>query len=355
MAFISEIHYANSVANSTGVSEFVEVTLSPDEYANASDYELTTYQADGSVAATVNLGTLTPVLDPDTGYYVYQFSTPVTSPDHILSGGEAEAVALTDVSTGGDGVISFYDIGGGTQDITATEGPAAGTTSSNIPGISGGTQSIQFDIYGNRVDGPLDQGSSIICFAAGTRIETAIGPRAVERLTPGDLILTKDNGLQELRQVHMRRLSAAELRATPQFRPILLPRDCLAPGQPARDLRVSPQHRMLLDDPRFELYFDAPEVLAPAKALVGRVPGVAITDGAAPVTYVHLVFDAHEIVFAEGAPSESFHPGTEAMAALPPAARAEFNALFPEFLARGSRDEAPYLSVRGWELAAALG
>mgnify|MGYP006189172863 CR=1 FL=1 len=43
-----------------------------------------------------------------------------------------------------------------------------------------------------------------------------------------------------------------------------------------------------------------------------------------------LAFDTHEIVFASGAPSESFHPGHVGWGALAEAARDEILTLFPE-------------------------
>jgi len=48
------------------------------------------------------------------------------------------------------------------------------------------------------------------------------------------------------------------------------------------------------------------------------------------VTYVHIMFDQHEVVFSDGLATESFYTGDQAMAALAPAARAEIKAIFPE-------------------------
>lgn len=52
--------------------------------------------------------------------------------------------------------------------------------------------------------------------------------------------------------------------------------------------------------------------------------------GCREVTYFHILFEDHQIVFANGAPSESFFPGSFAMAALRNEARAEIFELFPE-------------------------
>lgn len=235
MAFISEIHDRNNVANNTNVDEFVEVTLSPADFARASDFVVATYQTEGTVRAQVNLGDLTPVLDPDTGYYVYEFVTRVTAPNHLTGSNEAEAVALVDTGPGG-GVISFLDIGGGTRNITATEGPANGATSKNIPVATGSNTSIQFDIYGNRLDGALDQGSSVVCFNTGTRIQTERGETPVEALRPGDLVRTLENGLQPLQLSLSKHLDRKALREMPDLVPIKITAGALGHGLPLRDL-----------------------------------------------------------------------------------------------------------------------
>ncbi len=62
-------------------------------------------------------------------------------------------------------------------------------------------------------------------------------------------------------------------------------------------------------------------------------------------------FEHHQIIFANGAPTESFFPGTEAMDALDPAQREELDALFPDL---AQAEPVNYLSLRHWEAAAIL-
>ena len=159
-----------------------------------------------------------------------------------------------------------------------------------------------------------------ICFTAGTLIETEAGPRAVETLEPGDMVVTRDHGLQPLRWIGVsRRIGQGK------FAPIHIAAGTLGND---RDLRVSPQHRMLLTGWRAELMFGEPGVLATAQSLVN---GTTVTRApCAEVDYVHILFDRHEIVYAEGAPSESFHPGELGMGGLDDAVRAEIFALFPD-------------------------
>lgn len=156
MAFISEIHYQNAYASSSGESESIEIVLTSTELANAADYVVTTYQVDGTVADSISLDQLTPVYQPVLDAYTFQWVTPMTSPDHSPGGnegaGEPEAIAFVNTAT--SEVISFYDIGNGSQDITATEGPASGYTSENIDTAASG-ETIQFDPFGHRIDEPL--------------------------------------------------------------------------------------------------------------------------------------------------------------------------------------------------------
>lgn len=168
-----------------------------------------------------------------------------------------------------------------------------------------------------------------VCLTAGTRIAVPGGSAAVERLAPGDLVLTLDHGPQPLRWIGRRHLSAAELAAQLRFAPIRISAGALAPGLPERDLCVSPQHRMLLTGPAARRIGGSREILVAAKHLCG-LPGIAPAALTAGVTYLHLLFDRHEIIFAEGAATESLHTGPVAIAALPPAARAEIFALFPD-------------------------
>ena len=95
-----------------------------------------------------------------------------------------------------------------------------------------------------------------------------------------------------------------------------------------RDLLVSPQHRMLFQGYRAELLFGEREVLVSATHMVD---GKYVTqDEGGTVTYIHMMFDEHEIVFADGAASESFHPGLVGLDGVTEAAREELFGVFPE-------------------------
>lgn len=178
----------------------------------------------------------------------------------------------------------------------------------------------------------------IICFAAGTRIDTPSGPRAVESLRSGDSVTTLDAGVQPLVWTGSRRLSLAEITANPALAPVRIEAGALGPGVPAQALTVSPRHRMLIDSPRADLMFGARQVLVAAADLAG-LPGVSrVLD--APVTYLHVMCDHHQILRAEGAWSESFQPSAAVLDGLDAQTRAELLGLFPELSTR------PFASVR---------
>ena len=169
------------------------------------------------------------------------------------------------------------------------------------------------------------------CFVHGTAILTATGNRVVQDLRAGDSVITKDHGAQTLRWVGQSTVNGLDLFAPIHFLPGAL-------GN-VTDLRVSPQHRMLISGWRAELLFGQIEVLVAAKHLIN---GRTIFPSPTPkVGYFHLLFDRHCIVFSEGIPSESFYPGNLVLAANR-GMLAELAALFPA-LVDGAQD---------WRLAA---
>lgn len=142
------------------------------------------------------------------------------------------------------------------------------------------------------------------CFAYGTQILTVQGNRAVQHLRVGDRVVTRDHGAQTLRWIGERRVCGHGQFAPIHFLPGVL-------GN-ARGLLVSPQHRMLISGWRAELFFGQAEILVAAKHLVN---GHTIVPFPTPmIDYYHLLFDQHEIVFAEGAQTESFYPGNDILA-----------------------------------------
>ncbi|MEM1237204.1 MAG: Hint domain-containing protein [Pseudomonadota bacterium] len=161
---------------------------------------------------------------------------------------------------------------------------------------------------------------TVPCFVAGTMILTPDGERRIEDLVPGDLVVTHDNGAQPIRWAGQRTMSASGKMA-----PIRIREGALGDH---RQLLVSPQHRILVRDTLSELLFGEPEVLVSAKHLVDD-HSIRVEEGGF-VTYVHLLFDRHEVVFSEGLATESFLPGPQTTDCFEEEVLDEICEIFPE-------------------------
>lgn len=171
--------------------------------------------------------------------------------------------------------------------------------------------------------------TNLVCFTSGTLIKTARGEVPVEKLQLGDQVLTLDVGYQEVLWIGSRTLSSTQLKAHTKFLPIRIAAGALGVNQPEHELLVSPQHRVLIHSIIAERMFGHSEVLVAAKQLL-EVDGIEIADDVAAVTYWHFMFDAHQIVFANGAATESLYTGSEALKAVGREARQEILGIFPE-------------------------
>ncbi|OIQ75102.1 hypothetical protein GALL_432310 [mine drainage metagenome] len=166
------------------------------------------------------------------------------------------------------------------------------------------------------------------CFTPGTLIATPKGERPVEDLKAGDRIITRDNGIQEIRWVGKKAMDWKALAANPHLKPILIQKGALGNGLPESDMLVSPNHRVLVANERTALYFDEHEVLVAAKHLINNrgVHEVASIGTA----YIHFMFDHHEVVLSNGAWTESFQPGDYTLKGMGNAQRNEIYDLFPD-------------------------
>jgi len=265
---------------------------------------------------------------------------------------QTDLVAIDDTITMQEGTTKTLDVlgndlnpTGGTLEITHINGVAV-TAGDSVTLASGQTVTLNadgtFDIttdtdndtvsftYGIQAVNPSgnaylsDTGfvtvETIPCFVAGTLIRTPDGEVPVETLTPGDLVLTQDDGAQPLRWIGMRRVAA-----TGDLAPIRIAAGALG----AHDtLWVSPQHRVFLNDTRAELLFGEGEVLVAAKHLVNDSTIRAVSGG--EVEYVHLLFDRHQVLWSNGLLTESFLPGPQTTSALERDVVAEICTLFPD-------------------------
>ena len=298
--------------------------------------------------------------------------------DDLISGGEGDDTidagidddtvtggAGNDMITGGHGVDSLS--GGADRDTFI-----GGTDGDTVDGGSGGDDfdtldltgqnfvitSQTLDADGNSYSGTidlLDGSDSVIgtmsyneieriipCFTPGTLIATPQGERRVEDLKAGDRVITRDNGIQEIRWIGTRCLTSDELQGAPHLQPVLIRRGALGNGLPERDMMVSPNHRVLVANDKTALYFEDREVLVAAKHLTG-LEGVDMVETTA-VTYIHFMFEQHEVVLSDGAWTESFQPGDLTLRGLDREQRNEVFELFPELQTMEGREA--YTSAR---------
>ncbi len=262
--------------------------------------------------------------------------------DSITGGAGDDSITVDqgDTVTGGDGddyfTIADLDTSGtGNAAISITGGEGSetgGDTLQLTPDVTLGdiTFSNTNDLAGglsgsfSMADGTLvtfAEIENIICFTPGTRILTQHGERKIEDLRLGDMVLTRDNGLRPIRWIGKRTVPA-----TGKFAPVLIASSVMDGSRCG--LLVSPQHRILFTGYQAELLFGETEVLVTAKHLVdGKDVTVQKQD---EVTYIHIMFDHHEIIYAEGIATESFHAGEVALGAVEEAAREELFGIFPE-------------------------
>lgn len=175
--------------------------------------------------------------------------------------------------------------------------------------------------------GPATGG--VICFTPGTMIATPQGPRRVEELREGDRVQTKDNGAEEVCWIGSRRMSGARLFALPKLRPIRIRAGALGIDRPDNELLVSPEHRMLVQGHAARALFNTPEVLVSARELVNGST-VSVDYTAREVTYIHLLMPRHQILWANGVETESFHPANAALSTLESSDRARLLQMLPE-------------------------
>lgn len=261
--------------------------------------------------------------------------------DSLLGGTGADSITVgeNDYADGGDGDDVFtivQDDEPGTGAITIIGGEGDETLGDTLdfagligfgdvtytnadPGVGGGLTGFA-TLGDGTVVNFTEIENVIICFTEGTRIATPLGARDIEDLEVGDLVVTRDHGLQPIRWVGKRTVPARGSLAPIRF-------DANVIGN-ERPLYVSPQHRMLVQGYEASLLFGESEVLASAKHLVN---GSSVTEAhGGEVTYVHIMFDQHEIIYAEGAASESFFPGGTGLDAVKAEAREELFGIFPE-------------------------
>ncbi|UWR20909.1 Hint domain-containing protein [Sulfitobacter sp. S190] len=268
--------------------------------------------------------------------------------DDLIEGGDGGDIinggAGADTMSGGAGRDVFYNVNVGDV-IDGGEGEGDDFDRINLDDAvpEGGSYVIERDAD-NRENGTVrifdDTGAEtgqidftniekvVPCFTPGTLIATPRGERAVETLRPGDQVVTRDNGLQTIRWVGRKDMTAADFAGRRHLCPVRIRAGALGNDQPERDMTVSPNHRMLVSNDKTLLYFEEREVLVAAKHLTG-LQGVDVVENV-DTSYIHIMFDQHEVILSDGTWSESFQPGVHSLAGIGNAQRQELHELFPE-------------------------
>ena len=288
--YFSELKYLGGAA-----IDFIEVAV--DEGYDVSGIQVIVYHPSGAVRTTNALTTVTDTV-AGTDVYVLDTATSATFNGLHANGGAALVV---------DGVVThFYSFNG---PLTATGGPADGMTSTAL-GATGTGESWESTDGTNYTIQSTPTSGTVPCFVSGTLILTNRGEVPVEALEKGDLIETLDDGLQPLLWHGSFEISAKRA-ALLNAVPITIAKGALGQAQPARDLKVSPNHCMMMDEGICELLFAQREVLVTAKSLLG-LAGVRKSALGGATCYHHLLFARHQIIFANGVATESLFPGRQA-------------------------------------------
>lgn len=185
---------------------------------------------------------------------------------------------------------------------------------------------MQIDRSGNAAGARTAGG--VICFTPGTMIRSAQGSSRIETLQPGDWVQTKDNGLQEVLWCGHRRMTGARLHAMPHLRPIRFRAGAMGLGRPEDDLLVSPQHRMLVNGAASRALFNTDEVLVAAEDLLND-HSILVDHAVRDVTYIHVLLERHQIIWANGLETESFHPANTELNTVAPDQRTGLLDLLP--------------------------
>jgi hypothetical protein len=202
------------------------------------------------------------------------------------------AAALVDFGAGDAIDLPLAAYRGGTPGYTdgRLSIPAgAGTTDLSV-GLAAGVTASQLVLAEDEVGGTVVY---IACFAEGTRISTPRGPVAVERLREGDTVVTASGEAQPVIWIGHRRVAPRRHPRPRDMQPVRIRASAFADCIPARDVRLSPDHAVLING-----------WLIPVRLLVNGVS--VVHEDVAAVTYWHVELPRHDVLLAEGLPCESF-------------------------------------------------
>lgn len=296
------------------------------------------------VMAGLQTGGVLPTGNPGDLFFEAGRSSPA-----INNGGDN--VTLLDPSGAGEFIQATFN-GDALDDPTLGGGGYSGFPAGAVR--SGGGEDFGSDTDGNSLqrtgDGATSfatdtptPGTTNVCFANGTHLLTPTGPRKVEELQTKDLVLTADGRAAPIIWIFSKRWAVEDIAKQQNLAPVCISKGAFGLNLPVRDLRLSQQHRVLVEGQIAQRMFGTKEVLVPTKALLS-LPGIYIETPTSSVQFFRIMLDAHDIVIAEGLRSESLYLGPQALRSIPDAALHE--ALMLLGLTRGALERGEIKSAR---------
>jgi hypothetical protein len=199
---------------------------------------------------------------------------------------------IIDLTTFGSGATVSSTVSSGNTLLTVSSG--TGSQSSDTFVFAGAYTSSFFNLVPDGSTGVEITAVGTPCYCPGTLIATPAGEVPVEQLVIGDRITTASGRQRPIKWIGRRAYGGRFASGKKHILPVRFTQGSLGNGLPKRDLMVSPLHAMFLD-----------EVLIPASALVNGVSIVQL-DRVDSVEYIHIELETHDVILAEGAPSETF-------------------------------------------------
>lgn len=180
-----------------------------------------------------------------------------------------------------------------------------------------------------RITAQDDNAQQLLLGVAGTaNVRTPCGARRIENVRPGDLIVTRDNGLQPVLMVWKRTVTETDMAADPSLAPIRLKTRAVGPMMPQQDLLVARAHRILVPGYRLADFPDDRSWLIAARDIVEASDAAFVDKSISELTYYNLVFEDHQAFAANSLPVESFLPSPSVIDRLDEATSRDIAALF---------------------------
>jgi Hint domain len=221
--------------------------------------------------------------------------TPATAPTNEIDGFATGTNLQIDhfieqSGTYSDGVLTLY----GTDD---TPDATSETVTLNMPNLS--PSDFEVDVVSGTTT--LSFGSNenaIACYCRGTLVRTPYGNKRMEKLQIGDEVITASGAARPIKWIGRRSYLGRFVMGRKDILPVCIKAGALDDNEPKRDLWISPNHAMYFKD-------EQDGVLIEAKDLVNGV-SIVQAESVEQVEYFHIELDTHDVIIAEGAPSESF-------------------------------------------------